>query len=330
MQYGYRLATDLADAMAAWLAGRPLLVVGAEQWSEFLFDQLAFCRALAERRAQAYLLFDRPFATLAQEVRSGARWQPPLFGIDHRPDGWDDDLMARIRRHGLEPFLWPQDERWPEQVGDAVVFRFGYLDCFAPPAVERMREWQRHGATFLNPPTYFLDSKVILAALNLPVVRQQIARADAHALPILDWAIPETVLVTHEHLPRLRRERAHWVVKFAGFDQGNQAWGGRSLQVGADCSPGEWEQLLTRSLQLAWPVVAQRLTPSARVDIECFDSQNERRRLTQGTTRLRAFLLRSPASEHNTQVGGVHLTVTGGSHKVAESTHAVQAPVRFE
>jgi hypothetical protein len=329
MQRGYGLTTDLADAMAAWLAGRPLLIVGTEQWSEFLFDQLAFCRALAERGVQAHVLFDRPLTTLAQEIRSGARWQPPLFGVDHKPDGWDEDLLGRIRRRHLEPFLWPQDERWPEQVGDAVVFRFGYLDCFAPAAAQQMCKWQRHGATFLNPPTYFLDSKVIMAALNLPVVRQQIRLAAAAALPILDRALPETLLLMHEHLPRLRRERECWVVKFAGFDRGNGAWGGRSLQVGADCSPEEWDRLLAASLRLAWPVVAQRLTPSARMDIGYFDAENKRGRLSQGTTRLRAFLLRSPANEYDAQVGGVHVTITGGSHRVAESTQAVQAPVRF-
>lgn len=329
MQCGYSLATDLADEMAVQLAGRPLLVVGTEQWSEFLFDQLVFCRALTERGAQAYVLYDQPITTIAQEVRSGARWQPPLFGIDYKPDGWDDDLMDRIRRHQLEPFLWPLNEEWPEQVGNAVAFRFGYLDCFAPAAVERMREWQRQGATFLNPPTYFLDSKVIIAALNLPVVRRRVALAAADALPVLDRAIPETLLLADKHLPRLRRERERWVIKFAGFDRGNQAWGGRSLQVGADCSPAEWEHLLTRSLHLAWPVVAQALTPSAWVDIDHFDAQNERHRLVQGTTRLRAFLLRSPTEQHPARVGGVHLTVIGGTHKVAESTQAVQAPVLF-
>jgi putative heme transporter len=35
---------------------------------------------------------------------------------------------------------------------------------------------------------------------------------------VLDRAFPETLLLAHEQLPRLRRERERWVVKFAGFD----------------------------------------------------------------------------------------------------------------
>jgi hypothetical protein len=328
MQVGYGLATDLANQVAHWLQGRPLLIVATAQWSEFLFDQLAFCRALAERGAQAQLLFDRPLAAIAAEVRRGERWQPPLFGVDRRPQGWDEAVLARIRRHALEPYLWPDDHEWPAAVGEAVLFRFGYLDTFSPAHLARLQHWSAHGATLLNPVSYFLDSKTLLATLNLPAVRRQIARCDQTALALLDRTIPETILLERHQLPRLRREQAQWVIKFAGFDRGNEAWGGRSLRLGAGCSAAQWDGLLRQSLRLDWPVVAQRAVPSAQVQIDYFDEADQPATLC-GTTRLRSFLLRPPAKAADAWVGGTHLTVTAGSAKVAESTVAVQAPIEF-
>ncbi len=48
MQVGYGLHTDLVEQFAQLLAGRELIFAGTNQWSEFLFEQLAFCRALAD------------------------------------------------------------------------------------------------------------------------------------------------------------------------------------------------------------------------------------------------------------------------------------------
>ena len=328
MQVGYGLATDLADHFVQWLQGRPLLIVATAQWSEFLFDQLAFCRALAERGAQAHLLFDHPLTAIAGEVRRGERWQPPIFGVEQRPQGWDEDVMARIRRHGLEPYLWPADHEWPATVGEAALFRFGYLDCFAPAHLARLRQWTEHGATLLNPASYFLDSKTLMATLNLPAVRRQIASRDGSALALLDRTIPETVLLERHQLARLRRQQEQGVVKFAGFDRGNQAWGGRSLRLGAATSAMQWEDLLVQSLRLAWPVVAQWAVPSAQLAINYYDEFEQPATLC-GATRLRSFLLRPPAKGADAWVGGAHLTVTAGSAKVAESTVAVQTPVEF-
>ena len=96
MQTGYRLATDLADGLAALLGNRPLLFTGSAQWSEFLFEQLAFCRALAERGVAAYVLYDRPIADIAAEVRAGQRWVPPMFGVRERTPDWNEDVLGRI------------------------------------------------------------------------------------------------------------------------------------------------------------------------------------------------------------------------------------------
>jgi hypothetical protein len=328
MQIGYGLTPDLADGVAAWLAGRPLLFVGTEQWSEFLWEQLAFCRALAARGAQGYVLYDRPLAALAADIRAGERWQPPLFGVDAKPAHWDDDLLGRMARTGLDAYWWPDDQRWPARVGEAVVFRFGYLDCFGPVARRRLLDWEGQGATLLNPPAFFLDSKTVMAALGLPAVRARIAAIDARLLATLDDCIPETLLVDESTAPRLRQEKEAWVLKFAGFDRGNEAWGGRSLRLGARCTVAEWHTLLAQSLQLPWPTVAQRVTPSAQVAIDYFDDLDQVRRLV-GASRLRSFLWRS-ANGSDAWAAGTHLTVVEGSDKVAESTVAVQAPVRFD
>jgi hypothetical protein len=330
MQVGYSLRTDLVELFARYLAGRPLIFVGTEQWSEFLFEQLAFCRALAEAGGQGYVLFDLPIRTIAEEVRAGQRWQLPLFGIHTKPSLWDDDVLARIRRHGLERFLWPDDDTWPDTVGEAVVFRFGYFDCFAPARLQQFIRWQEQGATLLNSILFILDSKVILAALGVPAVRQQIAAADANALAVLDRCIPETILLDVDCVPRLKHEKDGWVIKFAGFDRNNQAWGGRSLQIGAAHTADSWRRTLEQYLQLPWPVVAQRLAPSARIDIAYLGSDNQPHWMRQGFTRLRSFLLRDPRQPASVRVGGSHLTVVAATAKVAESLSSVQAPIIFQ
>src|SRR4030095_14948212 len=110
----------------------------------------------------------------------------------------DGDIVGRIHSNGLARFLWPDQTAWPEEIDRTVVFRFGYVDCFSSECLLQMHRWQQRGATFLNPPTYFLDSKTLMAALQLPVVRQQIVERDARFLSILDRAIPETMLLAQK------------------------------------------------------------------------------------------------------------------------------------
>ena len=188
LQAGYQLDTDLVAAFARLLGGRELLFVGTSQWNEFLFEQLAFCRALAEVGARGRVLYDQPIATMAAQIRSGERWRTPMFGIAEQPATWDDDIVGRIHAHGFERFLWPDAPDWPQTVGDALVFRFGYFDCFAADKLQRMLDWQAAGATMLNPTMFILDSKVIMAALQLPVSAPADRRARAgcarHARPL--------------------------------------------------------------------------------------------------------------------------------------------------
>lgn len=327
MQAGYGLSPDLVAGFARYLQGRELLFVGAEQWSEFLFEQLAFCRALAEIGGRGRVLYDVPIATIAAEVRQGRRWQSPEFGIKEKPACWHfDDVLARIRDYGFEPFVYPDAAGWPDEVGQAVVFRFGYFDCFAPEKLQHFIRWQAKGATLLNPAMFILDSKTILAALNLPVVREQIAAAQPDALAVLDSSIPETRLLQPETVAGILDQKDDWLIKYAGFDGDNQAWGGRSLRAGRHYSVESWRTILTEALALPWPVVAQRIVPSAQLDLAYLDAANEVRLMRQGTTRLRVFFLRHDAE---IIVCGPHLTVSGGTMQVSEATDAIQAPVVF-
>ena len=338
MQVGYGLPPDLVESFARFLNGRLLLFVSTIQWSEFLFEQLAFCAALDEVGAVGRVLLDSPAATLASEIRSGKRWQPPMFGIQTKTANWNDDLNARIQAYGFEQYLWrsqtgdlhsPLATRdsplsvWPKDVGNAVVFRFGYCDCFALEKLSYFANWQKRGATLLNSASFILDSKVVMAMLQETAVRQ---RLPADSLAVLDRCIPETHLLLPEIPKVLLDQKDDWIIKYAGFDGDNQAWGGRSLQIGASHSAESWQQILTEAADLPWPVIAQKAVPSVQVDIEFVDSAGEIQVMENGHTRLRTFFLR----DGETAVScGSHLTITGGSMRVSESTDAVQAPVFF-
>jgi hypothetical protein len=330
MQVGYGLAPDLVNSFLDLLDGRELRIVCSARWSEFLFEQLAFCRAVSEAGGRATLFLDGSLSLLAEEVRHGHRWQPPLFGIAEKPAHWADDLPDRIRKHGFTSFIWPDGSPWPEEAAAAVVFRFGYLDCFTPAATAQLARWQAAGATFLNPAHFYLDSKVLMAAFNLPLVRRRLAAVDPSHVALLERALPETVLLMPASLGRIVAEKDSWVVKYAAFDGAEQAWGGRSIAFGSNHSGAEWRRLLDDYAALPWPVVAQRATPSAVVDIAYLDHSDTPRRLAHGRTRLRAFLLRHHSHGADTATAcGAHLTVSAAGLCVAEATDTVQAPVFF-
>lgn len=73
-------------------------------------------------------------------------------------------------------------------------------------------------------------------------------------------------------------------------------------------------------------MVAQRLAPSARIDIDYFDGDGHVRRMRDGVTRLRSFLLRG--RDGDCRALGSHLTVSS-EERVSESIAAVQAPIVF-
>jgi hypothetical protein len=323
MQVGYGLETDLADAFARSLNGRPLFILGSQQWSEFLIEQLAFCRALAERGATAWVLYDRPLSSIAAEIATGRRWQPPMFGISRKPPGWNPDLLGRLRDNDLLRYWWPNDEQWPERLGNSAVFRFGYFNCFTAGRLAQFGRWEAAGATFLNPTTFYLESKLVLAALQLPVVRERLTAA---TLATLDACLPPTLPLTADTLPQLLANKDEWVIKFAGYDDGGNDWGGRSLQVGRAQTAAEWETTLHHALALPWPVVAQPYLPSQRIDITYEDSNGRIQTMLNANTRLRSFFLR--AGQCITPCG-THLTASHNPLSVSEATDTIQAPVVY-
>jgi hypothetical protein len=325
MQAGYGLPRDLAAAVARLVDGYPLLLASTTQWSEFLFEQLAFCRALEAHGADARVLYDEPIEVIAASAVAEQRWRPPMFGIRQRPPGWNPDVLGRIRTHGLQRYLAPNDRRWPESVGIARVFRFGYAECYRPDALAALRRWAGAGAVFLNPLAHYLESKVVLAALRLPLVRERVEADSPGTLDVLDRAIPETHLLRPENTACFEAGRGDWILKYAGFDGDNRAWGGRSLRFGRDLSQAAWAEALSQAADLPWPVVVQRLIPSAVVDASYFDSDGHEQILTGGTVRLRSFLLRGPEGP---RARGSHVTITA-SAQVSEATDAIQAPVVF-
>jgi hypothetical protein len=251
----------------------------------------------------------------------------PLFD---KPRGWNDDIISRIHQHGLQSFAWPDDAVWPAGVADSVIFRFGYFDNFSAEKLQHFIKWEQQGVKFLNPLSFFLENKAVMAALSLPDVRQHL---DEFSLSVLDRCIPETILLAQGNRDRLLDEREEWVVKYAAYDGGDQAWGGRSLEIGAWHSFKSWQAVLSHYLSLPWPTVAQRATPTARIDLCYYDQEGNKQQLHDGHTRLRTFFLRDslkadPFLSRTTSCGS-HITVVAGDGLVSEGMNAIQAPVVF-
>ena len=330
MQLAYGLEPDLVPALARMLRERELIIVITPDWSEFIWEQLALCRALRALGATARVLMQPSIGDLAARVRQGELWQPPIFGVPRKPVGWDDDVLARIAREQFQPFLIDHVQAFElDSARKIVLFRFGYLENFEPALIAGLYALEQKGAVALNPTSFCYDSKVLMAAMNLPTVRAAVSNLNPTALAVLDASIPETHLLTPAAIPFLISERVSWVLKYAGFDKGNAAWGGRSLQVGAQQTDTDWQDTLTRYCALSFPVVAQRNIPSLRTNIDFIDGQGETATLEAGATRLRAFLLREDA-RCSPQVLGAHLTVSSNAVQVSEASDSVQAPISFD
>ncbi|MCW1969988.1 MAG: hypothetical protein KIH69_017895 [Anaerolineae bacterium] len=339
MQLGYGLAPDLVPEVANLVKKRKkraFVFICTHEWSEFLWEQLAFCRALAQYGVQGYVHLSIPIATLAEQVKTGKCWQPPIFGVPHKPAQWHDDILARLREESFEPYVLADlAELNPNET---VCFRFGYFDCFSAALNQQMRDFEQNGAIFLNPASFVYENKAVMAALHLPMVQKGLEELKNNDLfSAISRCIPETRVLCAQPNEftaasiapeQLARERADWVLKFAGFDRGNQAWGGRSLQIGLRHSDATWREIVARYADLPFPVVAQRMSPSRQIDIHFYDANNQPQILCGGTSRLRAFMFRADA-DSPAAIAGVHLTVSGGTMQVSESSDAVQAPIVF-
>jgi len=319
MQTGYELDPDLVKAFAQVLAGRTLIIVMTGEWSEFIWEQLAFCRALEGHGARGRVWLDIPIEALNDFVRHAARWQPPMFGVTEKTAAWNDDVLSRI-----EDFGGMLLRDLPMSGDNLALFRFGYLDCFSPNVLERLVALEATGALALNPLHFAFDSK---AVMTLPNDSAYLARLGHSHAGHLRHALPRTLVLDDHQLDSVVGAKDAWVLKFAGFDHGQQAWGGRSLQVGKRMSHAEWRDVVQRYNDLPFPVVAQQATPTAKLDIAYFDPSGAVSTL-HGDARIRSFFVRD-ADGSKVRVCGTHLTTSFGGQGVSEGTGAVQAPVIF-
>ena len=143
-------------------------------------------------------------------------------------------------------------------------------------------------------------------------------------LKILDRCIPETHLLTQENASKFEKVKDSWVIKFAGYDGGNQSWGGLSLTVGLSQTQAAWQAAIRRCLALPWPVVAQRVAPSLAQDVAYFAPNGTRQTMHNGRSRLRVFFVRGlPAS-------GAHITFSGNTMQVSVGITAGQSPIKWK
>lgn len=321
MQLAYGLALDAVPAFANWLDGRELLFVGTNEWSIYQFDQLAFCKALADHGAKGRVLYDRTTVEMEAEIQAGRRWQLPLREIANEPTVWEPSMLGQIGRFGLTPYVC---DEWPEDASNSVIFRFGYVEHFSPIHQGYFQRWHQQGATFLNPLSYHLDSKVTLEGVRTDAIRQ---RLDETTLAVLESCVPETWLLTADSIPKFTAHKDEWLIKFAGFDQNNFAWGGASVNFGQEYSAEEWQTRLENAAALAWPVVAQRVAPSQLLTLDFYNRDGVINTLYNGITRQRTFFLRDGNAAIHC---GSHLTLTNGEMRVSEDSASVQAPVAFQ
>ncbi len=325
MQHGYGLPSQMVNAFVDYLCGRPYLVFATRQWSEYVFEQAAFCDALRKRGVNARILFDCPLTEIAEIAR---RWQCPQAASAAIKATWDTDVLCRLRVHGFHEFVHGIDTL-PASVGNAVVFRFGYFDNFSPETLQRLGEWQDRGARIVNPLQYPLESKALMAAAWLLNVERWITARDPEAVAILHRSLAQTRLLAPDcyDSAELTRDRAYWLTKFAAWDGGNQSWGSRSLDVGSQCSAALWERSLKERLQLPHPVVAQHVIASAQYDVDCLEEDGSISSLADARTRLTPFLMRGPNGK--AVHAGSMITLRADTFRIHGATDAVEMPVVF-
>ncbi len=323
MQVGYGLAPDMVDAFVRHLNGRAYTVFATHQWAEYVFDQAVLCVELRKRGIDARIVFDRPLDEVARVARG---WLAPK-GV--AVSSWDTDVLARLERLGFLPFV--QGINSPDELDElsGAVFRFGYLDNFSSGVVQALTKLEYCSVIeVLNPPWFYLESKAFMAAARLPSVRARMEARSPGSVALLDACLAETrVLGLRNDIDELVHDRAYWITKFAGFDAGNQSWGARSLDVGAQMSPSEWKRALEERMALNHPVVAQHVINGKRFDAVYLDPAGKPVLGADNRTRLTPFFLRG--ANGKVQHCGSMITLRAGSYRVHGATDAIEGPVVF-
>lgn len=331
MQAGYSLPETMLDRFIEYLAGRPYVVFATHEFIGDLFDQVAFCRALRARGVDARILFDRPMSYLYDIVKPSSghplAWVPRKDLPAHLLPTWNADIMVRLERLGAHAFVDGVTDL-PRDMGNAVVYRFGYFDNYDDATFAVLKEWEDRGATVVNPRQFCLESKVLLATPWLPAVERWIASRSEETLCLLQRSIAETRLLSRDFMDvdEILRDQSFWVTKYAAWDGGNESWGARSVLCGEDMTGVTWQESVSSRLTLPFPVVAQHFIRSVRLDVPYVDENDRVQIRRRCATRLTPFLLRGSG-------GAVHagsaITLRANTNKVHGATDAIETPVVF-
>ncbi len=220
--------------------------------------------------------------TLAHE----AQLRSNTFHILLTRDWWMYDhelrVLARaLRERGIASQVWYVDEcsrdtihneeHFPE---NAMVYLFGYVDNFCMNdeeqwLLESLKNGERKDLVLLNPPSFYLESKAIMALVHSAVADHLVSEGliDEETLSSLRNVIPHTMLLSYEADGEVNlRDTSHkqLVPKVAGYDGANQNWGGRGVQA-RKMSKKQFEKLVHQlsDPDLPYPCILQEKVPHA-------------------------------------------------------------------
>lgn len=327
MQAGYGLPTEMVDRFMEYLDGRIYIVFATHEWSEYVWDQAAFCAAIRKKGGDAYIVFDTSVEQAHREAL--VKWKPPKDAPSLVAQSWNNNLMGRLAEFGFH-FVSGVDSLSEEKISRAIIYRFGYFDNFSTAVLRYMRAWQDMGAIVINPVQFYLESKVLMAAIGIPEVRKYIQERDPHATEMLDRCVAETRLLApgFVNLEELTKDKAFWLTKYAAWDGENRSWGSRSLEVGSQHANESWQKNLKKSMGLPWPVVAQHVISSARFTMPYVRSDDRIQLLTDARTRLTPFFLRGKNGK-SVHCGST-ITLRSNTFRIHGATDAVEAPVVYK
>lgn len=328
MQAGYGLPLSMVDTFVDFLGGRPFIVLGTHEWSEYVWEQATFCRALRERGVDARMIFDAPLSMIDADVR--IRWTAPNGLTPELRATWRTDFLTRLQELGFGDIVTGTSDL-SSDVGNAVVFRFGYFDNFAPETLQRMAQWESQGAIVINPLQFPLENKGLLAAIGLEGVKQEILGLPngGAILDVLQRCVAETRLVHPDFtdISELERDQAYWLTKFGAWDGNNQSWGSRSLAVGTQLTRDQWRANLRDVIAMPHPVVAQHVIASAAWRVGYSNGNGSSGVVENARIRLTPFFLRR--MDGQVVHCGSTATFRANTLRIHGASDAVEMPVIY-
>lgn len=311
LQVQYGMSHDHIDAFVRMLAGRDFVVMATHHWAEYIREVMTFMSALKQRGVKIRYILDRKLDEIQQliqpdGIRPDLRWVMPGALPAHLKASWSTDLIGQLQRTGFIESIEDYDEAdLPQDVGDAVVFRFGYSSNFSPNVTALMETWRAAGAEFLNPVQHYLENKAFLGSAWLKSVCSRITEqygaehvATLHrclaTTSVLGLALDPTWVVPNIFSDEDERGyQARAVIKYAGMDDENQSWGARSVLIGSRMTTPAWERAVAEYKRKLFPAVQQVLINSVQFDVGYVDHTDTLRLMAKARTRLTPFMMRT-------------------------------------